>query len=515
MTIDFYVVTNLQNRPRPNSIELLYDNWDDYSFKTLFIAYLSDSSGNRERLGAVKIGFLNQTKGRTIDHLPSSFNRLSDNYFSLGQDPDYYENLMKLSASVRSRYLSSLNDIVADNKLSKAIENEEVFSISLLRSVSTSAIHGQYRRILSGGKTLTEFNFYYTSAPVGNSQSIRLDFEVIPHSLPPTNIHVIIGRNGVGKTTLLNSIISTIVKKHHSNGMGSFEASEEKGRPRHPMPDDYFSSVTSVAFSAFDPFTPIENQIDKSKGVRYNYIGLKKAGASDISASDGTELKKISDLSCDFITSLKLCFSLAEKRRQWQEAIVALEFDENFAEMNLSTLANAPTLSDEIEGQATSLFSRMSSGHKIVLLTITKLVETVEEKSLVLLDEPESHLHPPLLSAFARALSELLTSRNAVAIIATHSPVIVQEVPKSCVWKIRRHRNICKVERPESETFGENVGSLTREIFGLEVSKSGFHHLLAQSVSQGKDFEQVLHEYGGSIGIEGQAVLRAISSRGK
>ena len=32
----------------------------------------------------------------------------------------------------------------------------------------------------------------------------------------------------------------------------------------------------------------------------------------------------------------------------------------------------------------------MSSGHKIVLLTITKLVETVDEKTLVLMDEPEA-----------------------------------------------------------------------------------------------------------------------------
>jgi predicted ATP-dependent endonuclease of OLD family len=72
----------------------------------------------------------------------------------------------------------------------------------------------------------------------------------------------------------------------------------------------------------------------------------------------------------------------------------------------------------------------MSSGHAIVLLTITRLVATVEEKTLVLLDEPESHLHPPLLSAFIRALSDLLYDRNGVAIIATHSPVVLQESSK-------------------------------------------------------------------------------------
>lgn len=48
----------------------------------------------------------------------------------------------------------------------------------------------------------------------------------------------------------------------------------------------------------------------------------------------------------------------------------------------------------------------------------------------MLIDEPEGHLHPPLLSAFVRALSELLVNRNGVAIIATHSPVVLQEVPR-------------------------------------------------------------------------------------
>ncbi|MEK5757114.1 AAA family ATPase, partial [Acinetobacter variabilis] len=75
------------------------------------------------------------------------------------------------------------------------------------------------------------------------------------------------------------------------------------------------------------------------------------------------------------------------------------------------------------------LFGQLSSGHKIVLLILTRLVETVDEATLVLIDEPESHLHPPLLSAFMSALTELLEDRNGVAIIATHSPVVVQEVP--------------------------------------------------------------------------------------
>jgi hypothetical protein len=120
-----------------------------------------------------------------------------------------------------------------------------------------------------------------------------------------------------------------------------------------------------------------------------------------------------------------------------------------------------------------------------------------------------------LLSAFTRALSDLLTNRNAVCIIATHSPVVLQEVPRRCVWKLRRTKLNANADRPESETFGENVGVLTREVFQLEVQKSGFHDLLNRDVNEGKSFDEILNDYDGQIGLEGKAVLRSlIATRG-
>nr|WP_267874438.1 AAA family ATPase [Pseudomonas quercus] len=167
---------------------------------------------------------------------------------------------------------------------------------------------------------------------------------------------------------------------------------------------------------------------------------------------------------------------------------------------------------DEALVKAGLLFGRMSSGHSIVLLTTTKLVDTVEEKTLVLMDEPESHLHPPLLSAFTRAVSDLLQNRNGVAIIATHSPVVVQEVPRLCVWKLTRNRTEGRSDRPERETFGENAGILTREIFGLEVSKSGYHAVLQAAVDKGGTFESIYDDYKGQLGFEAQAILQKLIS---
>ena len=39
-------------------------------------------------------------------------------------------------------------------------------------------------------------------------------------------------------------------------------------------------------------------------------------------------------------------------------------------------------------------------------------------------------------------------------------------------------------ERLEIETFGENVGLLTQEVFGLEVTNSGFHKILQKLAEQ-------------------------------
>ena len=123
------------------------------------------------------------------------------------------------------------------------------------------------------------------------------------------------------------------------------------------------------------------------------------------------------------------------------------------------------------------------------------------------MDEPEAHLHPPLLSAFVRALSNLLINRNGVAIVATHSPVVLQEVPASCVSKIVRHGLAARADRPEIETFAENVGILTQEVFGLEVTRSGFHKMLADAVGDLNSINAVLRKFDNEVGSEGRALI--------
>jgi len=214
-------------------------------------------------------------------------------------------------------------------------------------------------------------------------------------------------------------------------------------------------------------------------------------------------------LTTEFVKSLGAC-QIGARRKRWLSAIKVLENDPVFMSAGLKELIKAALSDEEDRRHVAQIFGLLSSGHKIVLLTITRLVETAEERSLVLIDEPEAHLHPPLLSAFTRALSDLLTDRNGVAIIATHSPVILQEVPKTCVWILSRFGKEAKAERPQIETFGENVGVLSREVFQLELTHSGFHRLLEKVVEDNRTYAAALYDFDGQLGAEGRAILQAM-----
>lgn len=505
--INFVVIPRVGQVPSQgiNTVFLRVDHWNDYSFVTMFQVTAYDENGIKHELGNIKIGFKGQTtRTSTYATIGDVFDLLSTEYFSVGLDIDYYFILSRnISEVFRINYLTALRDIVYDDAVLNAALEEDVFQISHLRSMSITTVRDQFRRVLSGGVPLTNFSFRFTQDANAKRAGYQLDFDVKAGSTPSTNIHAIIGRNGVGKTTLMNNMTKAIVESGQIDSR--FEETAQRFTAQ-PIRNDYFSSLISVSFNAFDPFNPPEEQPDPSQGTCYFYVGLKSY-ADD----SGALLKSQNDLAGELIESLSLCLSEEVRGQRWLETIRSLESDDNFAEMGLGQLH--VLRDEELAAEVRSLLRRMSSGHAIVLLTVTKLVARVDEKTLVLFDEPESHLHPPLLSALIRSLSQLLTDRNAVAIIATHSPVVLQEIPRSCVWKITRSGVASERQRPEIETFGENVGLLTREVFGLEVAKSGFNALLLFEAQRAESYEQVIAAFDGQLGFEGRAILRSIMHR--
>jgi predicted ATPase len=482
---------------------LLTDNWDDwFKYSTLYVLVVFDEDGVEHDVGQVKIGEFAMRTDQRRPELPDSFELLGNAFFSLGQDDSYYEELNKLGTRLRDHLLKALRDVAADLELFDRALEEDVTTTSLLRSVSESTVRGQFHRLARGGARLSTYKFTYRAPRqvATKSKPVTVEFEVLPESQPPTNIHVIIGRNGVGKTYLLHLMTRALVEAGASpKQVGAFAFGESD------EPNLHFANLVSVTFSAFDPFEPLPPAKSRAEGIHYSYIGLKRFKRGDTLA---TAPKSHRMLAKEFVDSMRVC-SRGAKLARWQKALENLEADPIFKEADVAGLARASN-DDNFEKSASSLFNKLSSGHKIVLLTTTKLVETVEERSLVLLDEPEAHLHPPLLSAFVRSLSDLLIDRNGVAIVATHSPVILQEVPRSCVWKLRRSGHEVDAERPDIETFGENVGILTREVFGFEVTHAGFHKLIQDAANTSSDFDAALGRFDEQLGAEGRAILRSL-----
>lgn len=515
--MNFKLLGQNQNIPS-NEINTGYlraDTWNDYSFETMLYLSIADDTGVLHDIGRIKIAFKGQEKSQsTYGKLKKEFPSLGPDYFSVGETIEFYKNLSKLPSKFTEKALTALRDIVLTPSLIDDIKEEEVFKVSLLRDHSLTTIKGQFNRVLKGKAELTDFNFAFVRPDSDNLSAIRLDFDVSESSKPSTNIHALIGRNGSGKTTILNGMIEAITAPEISTG----KFLDKEWRKERPIDNDYFSSLISVSFSAFDPFSPPKEQPNPSEGTCYFYVGLKNREKQD-------SLRTIAELRKDFVKSLIDCFRKKKKTGLWHEAITRLSTDENFGLMRLPELEDIykklkkKAKKEQVDSkefielyllEMSDLLSNLSSGHAIVLFTITKLVSTIEEKTLVLIDEPEGHLHPPLLSAFIRALSELLSDLNGVAIIATHSPVVLQEVPRSCVWKINRIIELVKPHRPDIETFGENVGVLTREVFGLEAVISGYHELLKNSVKTKKSYDEILKGYKGQLGLEARIALKTM-----
>lgn len=418
----------------PNGVYLITDNWDDwFKYSTMYSTVYVDEAGQEHDLGSVKIGEFGMKKGQRRPNIPDHFEALDSNFFSIGQSDDYYEQLKILGDDIREAILIGLKDMAYDKDIYDKCRKEDVTQNSLLRDVSTRTITWQFRRMAHGGARLTEYNFGYILSSK-NEEKAQLLFKVKPESNPPTNIHVVIGRNGVGKTHLIKSMVNSLIDSNESNSESGFY---DKYLEERLDAKRIFANLICVAFSAFDEYPPELKQVDNEDSIPYIFIGL--------SQNDGVIQRRDHFIS-QLKDSLFSCLSSHSKGRLWHESLKILNSDPIFEESGISDVMFKPKKKD-FEKEVDKIFRKLSSGHMIILLTITRLVEFVEEKSLILLDEPETHLHPPLLSAFVRSLSNLLIEKNGVAIITTHSPVILQEVPSTCAWRIRRNGLIISVEK--------------------------------------------------------------------
>lgn len=120
-------------------------------------------------------------------------------------------------------------------------------------------------------------------------------------------------------------------------------------------------------------------------------------------------------------------------------------------------------------------FLRLSTGYKYFFHSLAHIIAYIKEDSIVLFDEPENHIHPPMLSFMISSLRNILSKYQSVMLIATHSPVIVQETFSKNVFVVRRFEDKTVMSHPQIETYGANISEITSEVFDLTTDITKYY----------------------------------------
>ncbi len=123
------------------------------------------------------------------------------------------------------------------------------------------------------------------------------------------------------------------------------------------------------------------------------------------------------------------------------------------------------------------IFKELSEGEQQLLTVIGLLIFTREEESLVLLDEPDTHLNPLWKYDYLHFLNSLVKSeeepdedQSTQIIINTHDPLVIGSMDKSQVRIFQKNKETghTDVIEPDVSPKGLGVaGILTSELFGL------------------------------------------------
>lgn len=102
------------------------DQWDDWGkYCTQFYLTVVDKEGEHREIGQVKIGqrglkphgaSAKIPRGYRNPNVPATFEQLDNDFFSVGQDEEYYANINDLGDTIREQVLTCLRDVARDSE---------------------------------------------------------------------------------------------------------------------------------------------------------------------------------------------------------------------------------------------------------------------------------------------------------------------------------------------------------------------------------------------------------------
>lgn len=457
-----------------NCLVLYDDNWNDYRYITLFHAVFCNDDGECIDIGDVKIYYYDYDKKRTDTYgkavasvIDKNITQLDKKFCSLGQTLNYYQKLKNNCPNDYLDILKRLNDIAIDHDLRNEFIEEDGVQTSLLRDSSAEKALNEAELLLKTNQLLEkDVSFsYFTKVPY-NTDRTQLFFDFKKNENLPYRINALIGKNGVGKTQILSHLAESL-----SGITENVSEKEESFKGKRPPVD----KVISISYSAFDEFRKRVAKDNDYKDNSYAYCGIQ--------SEHGT--LSLDDLKRNFLKALE---TIRQSKRLKSWKIIMQELIEQ-----------------TVEGEIDNI--HWSSGQYILLCTMTEVVAKIEKESILLFDEPELHLHPNAVANTIRMLYRLLEEFDSYAIFATHSPLIVQEIPSKYVKILSRIDNVLTVRTPSLECFGENVTNITNDIFDVNGSESNYKTIL-NNLSKKMSFDNALKIFDGTLSFNAMIYLK-------
>lgn len=455
------------------SIVLTQTSWNDNGYYTSFNCFYYKDIDTRMPFGQVKI----LMEGEKYTRLPEKFTDLNDSFISLGQSARYYDAIRDELPFDPEQVLRALNDCTIDTRLNYRFFNEAGFRISLLRSSEAENLfrtNDDNLLLLGIQRETKDFKFSFSFQLPEALDAHKVDFNFAKNDPLPNRFFCLVGKNGTGKTKYLSQLAKKLA---NSNEAGLFY-------PDRPV----FSQVKAITFSLFDNFG-----IPQKQDINYELISLKdKDGIFDSDRNNKElwgsyrELRKDRDRKNLWYNILNSALDL-ENINVYTDAFDA------------TTLSNFTTIIDDI----------FSSGQKITFHFFTRLLATIDDGSIILFDEPETHLHPNVVSRILNALNIVLQRYNSFCIIATHSPVILQEIPSKFIRVFQRQGNMPMISPPTIECFGENLTNISNSIFDVDKEEEIYKHTF-RNLAHEKTFDQILELFGNRLSLNAQLYLKMI-----
>ncbi|WP_394136814.1 AAA family ATPase [Cytobacillus oceanisediminis] len=487
-------------------VVLTTDDWNDYGFETTFwLDFWKE--GTFFPIGLIRILHISDNITRRI--IPNEFASLTDDYISLGYNEKLYKNLINVLGRERSKeILFKLNDISLIG-----LEGNEKFKLehkgiqdSFFRSSEGRFLYSDVKDkyFLDKGSQDRDYNFTFNANLYSENddlKEINIDFRKKDNYLP-NRLFTIVGKNGVGKTRLLNQLAESLFDSSKPENKDRFVYIEKSGTSKLDEKIPIYNKIIAISFSVFDKFykgsinvendsrksEELEEEEDQTKFNNYTYIGLHKVDNSIYSSDELIEINK------------RAYKKIIENNRQrlFIESI------------NSSNILNYKLDNDfDYEGFFSEIFS---SGQSIFISMLCRLLSEIEDGSLIFLDEPELYLHPNAIANLARIYYEILEKFKSYAILCTHSPILVQEIPSKYVRKLFiTDNNTIHYSRPNIETFGTNISDLTANIFNVLDGESLYRSKLIEwSKDSNLNEERIIDLFENGLSLKTQLYLASL-----